>query len=82
MPTVKPPRIPLAERLGMAVRFSGLSLSELSRRSRVAKSQLSQFLNGGDMRLKTADKLCAVLGLELVQSRPPATTEAGGKRSF
>jgi transcriptional regulator with XRE-family HTH domain len=64
----------------MAVKFSGLSLSELSRRTRVAKSQLSQFLNGGDMRLKTADKLCAVLGLELVQSGLPPKAQNGGTK--
>jgi hypothetical protein len=32
MPTIKPPRISLANRLGRAITFSGLSLSELSRR--------------------------------------------------
>jgi hypothetical protein len=75
MPGIKPPRISLPDRLGMAMKSCGLTLRQMSRQSGVSTSRLCRFLNGEDMRLKTADKVCAVLGLELVQTRAPRSME-------
>jgi transcriptional regulator with XRE-family HTH domain len=62
----------------MAVKSSGLTLNELSHRSGVSKSQLSRFLRGAtDIGLESADKLCVLLGLELIQTRPPLKTQDG-----
>ena len=61
--------------LGKAIREgmerSGLSLQELARQSGVAAGILSRFARGQrDLRLETASKLCAILGLELRPKRP------------
>lgn len=63
---------PLDEALKEAIRSSGLSAYALSKASGVDQSVISRFLNdpgagerGGDLRLSTAARLAAALGLEL-----------------
>lgn len=65
----------LADQLRRAVKESGITVYELSRRSEVHRSQLSRFLRGQrDLGLTMADKLCRVLGLTLAPdgARRPA----------
>lgn len=52
-----------------AAKASGLSLYALSKRSGLRVSVVQQFMTGGDIRLRTASKLCAVLGLDLLPKR-------------
>lgn len=55
----------LAEVLRAAARASGLSAARLAREAGVPQPRLCDFLNGKDVRLKTAAKLARRLGLEL-----------------
>ena len=66
----------LEKKLIDAIKATGLSQSELARLAGVNQGTLSRFLadNVAERRtlsLPTADKLCQVLGLELVQTRKP-----------
>ena len=55
---------PLADRFRRSIQASGLSLSELARRSGVDHSRLSRFVRGErDLTLDAVDRLCAVLGV-------------------
>jgi transcriptional regulator with XRE-family HTH domain len=64
----------------MSINSGGMSLRELSRLSGVAPSQLSRFMSGPqDIGLESADKICAVLGLELIQNRPPELPKPRGE---
>jgi transcriptional regulator with XRE-family HTH domain len=64
----------------MAVQACGLSLSQLAERAGVSKGGLSLFQRGqATLTLESAEALCAVLGLELVQSRPPPKPQADDK---
>jgi predicted transcriptional regulator len=55
----------LADTLRITIRKSGLPLLTIAKESGVAVSTLSEFMDGADMRLKTASKIAAYLGLEL-----------------
>jgi transcriptional regulator with XRE-family HTH domain len=59
--------VSLGTALVNAIRASGLSQSELARRSGVSRVKLNRWLNdpGRTMNLRTASKLCVVLKLEL-----------------
>lgn len=57
----------MAEKLRTAIRKSGLSLSQLARETGVPQPRITVFLQGKDIRLSTAQKLMARLGLELVK---------------
>jgi predicted transcriptional regulator len=46
---------------------SGLSANELARRTGVPQPTITRFLNGADMKLSTASKIAAQLGLALVK---------------
>jgi len=59
-----------------AIRASGLTQKELSELSGIDQGALSRFLTGNTkvrrtLSMPTADKLCRVLGLELVQTHKP-----------
>jgi transcriptional regulator with XRE-family HTH domain len=56
----------------MTVKSSGLSLSRLAELAGISKARISQFQRGlMGLTLDSAEALCDVLGLELVQTRPP-----------
>jgi transcriptional regulator with XRE-family HTH domain len=53
--------------LRTAIRDSGLSVSEIGRRSKVSQPQLSRFISGErTLTLPAAARLCEALGLRLV----------------
>lgn len=56
---------PLADTLREAIRNSGLSASEIARNTGVPQPTITRFLAGADMKLETASKIAAYLGLEL-----------------
>jgi transcriptional regulator with XRE-family HTH domain len=57
----------------MAIKSCGLSLSQLAKLAGFNKTGISHFQRGRmGLTLDSAEALCAVLGLELVQTRPPA----------
>ena len=57
----------IAEQLREAIRKSGKTAYQLSQESGVSQAVLSRFLGGTrDITLSTADKLCDVLGLDLL----------------
>jgi transcriptional regulator with XRE-family HTH domain len=71
-------RLSLAEEIRVAIRSSGRSLFQLSRESGVILASLSRFMRGlQDLGLDIADKLCAALGLELVQGALPRPATPG-----
>lgn len=58
------------EQIGRALKTSGMTRFELSRRSGVAYSVIHRFLAGqNDVNLRTAERLCRVLGLGLTPLR-------------
>jgi len=58
------------EQIGRALKASGMSRFELSRRSGVAYSVIHRLLAGqNDVTLRTAERLCRVLGLGLTPIR-------------
>jgi len=63
----------LAEQLRQAIRDGGRSLNRLAAETRVDSGRLSRFMRGErDLTVEAAGRVCAVLGLELVQrGRPP-----------
>lgn len=72
MPRKKPTSVVLADLIRSAFADSGMSRFELSKRSGVSYSVTHRFITGErSVRLETADKMLAGLGLEvrLVQSR-------------
>ncbi|WP_435017979.1 helix-turn-helix domain-containing protein [Tundrisphaera sp. TA3] len=58
--------------LRRAIRDSGISISELSRRTGVARQAINRFLSGErGLTTETVDKLCEVLGLTLLPKKVP-----------
>ena len=56
----------LADKLKAAIAKSGMTIYKLSQASGVHRSQITRFMSGErDLGLAMAEKLCAVLGLEL-----------------
>lgn len=55
----------LAEVLRAAIRKSELPLLTIAKETGVGVATLSEFMDGADMRLATATKVAAYLGLEL-----------------
>jgi len=56
--------------IGRALKASGMTRFELSRRSGVAYSVIHRLLAGqNDVTLRTAERLCRVLGLDLAPIR-------------
>lgn len=64
-----PPKVPptLDESLRQAIRDSGLSANQLARATEVPQPTITRFLNGADMKLSTASRLAAYLGLHLIE---------------
>jgi transcriptional regulator with XRE-family HTH domain len=57
----------IADELRRAIERSGKSRYRIAQESGVAEAVLSRFVHGErDLRLDTADKLCAALGLRVV----------------
>jgi transcriptional regulator with XRE-family HTH domain len=70
----------VAQQLRQAVEDSGLSFHELGRRADVNAAQLSRFMTAGrDLTLAVASRLCAVLGMDLVQSRKVCKEPLGAR---
>ena len=66
----------LEKKLLDAMKSTGLSQSQLAKLTGVDQGALSRFLTNDvaerrSLSLPTADRLCRVLGLELVQTRKP-----------
>lgn len=59
----------LAEVLRVAIRKSGQPLLTIAKGTGVGVATLSEFMDGADMRLATASKIAAYLGLELRKKR-------------
>jgi transcriptional regulator with XRE-family HTH domain len=69
----------LADELRRAIAESGLTLYRLSKESGVDPSQLSRFTRSKrDLGLMIAEKLCEVLGLELVKTRAGRSPKRDG----
>jgi transcriptional regulator with XRE-family HTH domain len=67
----------LVEQLRDAIRNSGQSLNQLSALCGVGRDRLSRFLRGErGLTLEAAEKICAVLCLELAPQRSPGKQEA------
>jgi predicted XRE-type DNA-binding protein len=60
----------LADELRDAIRRSGLSQNEVARLSGVPQPRVNVFMNGGDMKLRSAGKIARILGLTLKYRRP------------
>lgn len=58
----------LAGDIRKAIEASGLLRSEVARRSGLAYSGIHRFMDGCDLNLASASKLCDVLGLKLVNT--------------
>lgn len=72
----------LAEQLRKKIRESGLSANALARESGVPQPMITNFLNGSDIRLETANKLATYFGLRLCdepQAKPPAKSAKPAK---
>ena len=68
-PRTPPPPPPASEVVRDAIRASGLTIRELSRRTGVEPSVLSRFLNGQvGISLTTFEKLAPELGLRVVRT--------------
>src|ERR1700722_11300828 len=68
----------LIDVLKQAIRECGLSLSEIARRSGVDHPRLSRFLRDErTLTLPAAAKVCAVVGVRVIQERPANETETG-----
>lgn len=59
----------MAERLRTAIRDSGMSALALSKVTSVPQPRISDFLNGKDIRLTTAQKLADYFSLSLKKHR-------------
>jgi predicted XRE-type DNA-binding protein len=59
----------LADELREAIRRSGLSQNELAKLSGVPQPRVNVFMNGGDMKLRSAGKIAKLLGLTLKPRR-------------
>lgn len=59
----------LADTLRNAIRNSGLSANKLADETGVPQPTITRFLAGADMKLATAEKIAARLGLELRPKR-------------
>lgn len=55
----------LADILRRAIRSSGMTALDLAEATGVPQPTITRFLQGRDMRLATAQKLCDYFGLEL-----------------
>lgn len=51
-----------------AIRTSGKTCYQLARETGVSKQAISLFMNGGNIRLDKANRLCHAVGLKLVAS--------------
>lgn len=61
----------IAEQLKKAIVASGLSLYSLAKQAETTPEQIGRFLKGErDMRMETASRIAAVLGLELTPIDP------------
>lgn len=63
---MKTKTVDLEGTLRQAARNSGLSTYKLAKKAGLAVSIVQQFITGGDLRLRTASKIAAVLGLDLL----------------
>lgn len=61
----KPTITPIANALRDAIRASGWTQAELSRRTGVNQPAISVFMNGGSLMLDTAERLALALNLQL-----------------
>jgi transcriptional regulator with XRE-family HTH domain len=69
--------LPLVTQLQQAIRASGLSLNEISRRTGMSQGQLSRFLRGDrTLTLPAAARVCIYFGLELCRPQNPKTERA------
>lgn len=57
---------PLADRLRQAMRESGLTQFEIAKATDTFPSGISRFLNGGSLRIETAERIMDLLGFEVV----------------
>jgi plasmid maintenance system antidote protein VapI len=57
------PKKTLADSIRDEIHAQGWSALALSKETGVPQPTITRFLNGADLRLSTADKLCDVLGL-------------------
>lgn len=62
----------LADTLRAAIRKSGMSANALADETGVPQPTITRFLAGADMKLETASKIAAYLGLELKPKRGTA----------
>lgn len=60
----------LADTLRNAIRNSGESANVIAKATGVPQPTITRFLAGADMKLATAEKIAAHLGLELQKRRP------------
>ncbi len=68
----------IAEQLRRAIERSGKTRYRISQESGIAQAVLSRFVNGErDLKVDTADKLCAALGVRVVLESPPAKKPKG-----
>jgi hypothetical protein len=61
-----------AQKLRDAIKESGVSQYQLAKASEVPQGAISVFLNGGDLRLSTFNRLAYYMGLELRQNQAKA----------
>ena len=59
----------LAEVLRNAIKRKGVSAYAIARDTGVPQPTVTRFINGADMKLSTASKIAAYLGLELRKKR-------------
>jgi len=63
-------RPPLDDAFRRAIRDSGYSAMELARQTGVPQPTITRFLAGADMRMSTAAKIAAFLGVSLHTKKP------------
>ena len=59
--------------IGQAIEKCGQSRYQISKKTGIDQAILCRIVNGGSCGMKTADKLCEYLGLELRPRRAKAT---------
>jgi DNA-binding phage protein len=72
--------VELDEQLRVAIRSSGLTVYRIAKSSGVTHDRIYRFMHGTrSLSLRSAGKVCAALGLELVWADPPADGHGKGR---
>ncbi|WP_442485812.1 helix-turn-helix domain-containing protein [Aeoliella sp. SH292] len=80
MPSEVPEDMDFAQQLRQAIAESGISQYQLAKAAEVPQGAISMFMNGGDLRLKTFNRLAYFMGFELRQLKSKAPKKKPAKK--